>query len=139
MSEMITRSSSLSAGDVDGGPAKTVEGEPIGAVGHVRATLLAASGDAEGRSSAAAQDVPGIRQTNGNRRLIKKRSSSHRAQRKAGATAFSSKRCRGTETSPWSSSDVDADEEEIVIVGGDNVDAGETDGARSGSCPRYIA
>jgi len=47
-SDTITRSSSLSAGEVEGGPAETVEGAHIGAVAHIVPTLLAASGDAEG-------------------------------------------------------------------------------------------
>jgi hypothetical protein len=121
MSDRITRSSSLSAGAADSGPAETVEVP----------TLLAASGDAERQSLAAAQDVPGIRRRNDHRHATKKRSNSHRARRKAGATTFSSKRRRGTETSPRSSTDVDADEEDIVSD--DNVDAVETDGARPGS------
>ena len=121
MSDRITRSSSLSAGAADSGPAETVEVPK----------LLAASGDAERQSLAAAQDVPGIRQRNDHCHAMKKRSNSHRARRKAGATTFSSKRRRGTETSPRSSTDVDADEEDIV--GDDNVDAVETDGARPGS------
>jgi hypothetical protein len=67
MSDTITRSSSLSAGAADSGPAKTVEGAHICAVAHVVPTLLAASDDAERQSSAAAQDVPGIRRRNDNR------------------------------------------------------------------------